>query len=47
MHFPLLLTPLGWVVMGAAGYVVYRAGKKSGRKEAEQSEKKEAKASAS
>jgi hypothetical protein len=40
MHFPLLLTPLGWVVLGAAGYVVYRAGKKSGKREAERREEK-------
>jgi hypothetical protein len=35
MHMPLLLTPLGWVVLGAAGYLVYRAGKNAGKKESE------------
>jgi hypothetical protein len=38
MHFPLLLTPLGWVVLGAAGYLVYRAGKTAGKKEVEKNE---------
>jgi hypothetical protein len=35
MHLPLLVTPLGWVVLGATGYLLYKAGKKSGKKEAE------------
>ena len=35
MHVPLLMTPLGWVVLGAASYLVYRAGKKAGKKAAE------------
>lgn len=46
MHLPLLLTPLGWVVLGAAGYMVYRAGKKAGEKKADKTtEKAKAKAS--
>jgi hypothetical protein len=40
MHLPLLVTPLGWVVLGATGYLLYRAGKKSGKKEAEKSTEK-------
>ena len=40
MHLPLLLNPLGWVVLGAAGYLVYRAGKKAGKKEVEKEEAK-------
>ncbi len=38
MHYPLALSPLGWVVLGVTAYVVYRAGKKSGKKEARQKE---------
>jgi hypothetical protein len=42
MHcFPFILSPLGWVALGAAGYLVYRAGKKSGKKETEKTEKLE------
>jgi hypothetical protein len=40
MHLPLLFTPLGWVVLGAAGYLVYRAGKKAGEKSVGKEEKK-------
>ena len=40
MHLPLALTPWGWVVLGAAGYLVYRAGKKAGEKAAEKDDKK-------
>ncbi len=40
MHVPLLLTPLGWVVLGAAGYLAYRTGKKSGQKEAQKNSEK-------
>jgi hypothetical protein len=40
MHLPLLVSPLGWIVLGAAGYLVYKAGKKSGEKTAEKEEKK-------
>ncbi len=43
MHLPLLVSPLGWVVLGATGYMLYKAGKKSGKKEAG-SEKKTEKA---
>lgn len=46
MHLPLMLTPLGWIVLGAAGYLVYRAGKKAGEKSAgKTTEKSEAKSS--
>ena len=42
MHLPLLVTPLGWVVLGVSGYLLYKAGEKSGKKETEKSvEKKE------
>ena len=37
MYIPCILTPLGWLAVGAAGYLLYRAGKKSGKKEAEKS----------
>ena len=40
MHFPLLLSPFGWVVLGAAGYIAYRAGKKAGKKDVEKTEQK-------
>jgi len=40
MHIPLLLTPLGWVVVGATGYLVYRAGKKAGMKASEKDKSK-------
>jgi hypothetical protein len=33
MHIPLLWNPLGWAVLGVAGYLVYRAGKSAGKKE--------------
>ncbi len=32
---PLVSNPLGWAVLGAAGYVTYKAGKKAGMKEEE------------
>ena len=35
MHLPLLVSPLGWVVLGATGYLLYKAGKNSGKKEVE------------
>jgi hypothetical protein len=40
MYVSCLLTPLGWLVVGATGYLLYRAGKKSGKKEAEKSAEK-------
>jgi hypothetical protein len=40
MHFPLVLTPLGWVVLGAAAYLVYKAGKKAGERTTAKSEPK-------
>lgn len=37
VYLPLLTTnPLGWAVLGAAGYLTYKAGKKSGLKDEEQ-----------
>jgi hypothetical protein len=40
MHYtPFFLSPLGWVVLGVAGYLVYRSGKESGKKEAGKKEK--------
>jgi len=37
VYLPLLTTnPLGWAVLGAAGYLAYKAGKKSGLKDEEQ-----------
>jgi hypothetical protein len=35
MHVPLLLSPLGWVVLGATSYLAFKAGKKAGQKETE------------
>ncbi|BBO90533.1 hypothetical protein DSCOOX_37130 [Desulfosarcina ovata subsp. ovata] len=40
MHLPLLFSPLGWVVLGASGYLLYKAGKKSGQKETEKKTEK-------
>jgi hypothetical protein len=40
MHLPLLVTPLGWIVLGTAGYLVYKAGKNSGKKEGEKKAEK-------
>lgn len=28
LHIPLLANPVGWAVLGAAGYLTYKAGKK-------------------
>ena len=32
MSVPVVAHPLGWVVLGAAGYLTYKAGKKDGKK---------------
>jgi len=32
MSVPVVAHPLGWVVLGAAGYLTYKAGKKNGKK---------------
>ena len=40
MYVSCLLAPLGWIAIGAAGYMLYRAGKKSGEKSVEKQEKK-------
>ena len=29
---PLVASPAGWVVLGAAGYITYKVGKKAGKK---------------
>lgn len=29
-QIPLLGSPIGWVVLGAGGYILYKAGKKKG-----------------
>ncbi len=34
LYLPLTATPLGWVVLGASGYLLYKAGKKKGQEEA-------------
>lgn len=40
VYLPLLTTnPLGWAILGAAGYLTYKAGKKTGLKGEEQVEK--------
>jgi len=33
MHLALLCNPLGWAVLGVAGYLIYRSGKSSGKKD--------------
>ncbi len=33
-YLPLTATPLGWVILGASGYMLYKAGKKKGEEEA-------------
>ena len=32
MTVPVVVHPIGWVVLGAAGYFTYKAGKKAGKK---------------
>lgn len=32
MSAPLVASPVGWVVLGAAGYITYKVGKKAGKK---------------
>ncbi|MGD9824363.1 hypothetical protein [Desulfobacter sp.] len=32
MSVPVVAHPLGWVILGAAGYLTYKAGKKAGKK---------------
>ena len=41
LHVPLLSNPLGWIVLGAAGYLLYKSGKKAGQQGAEQNKKPE------
>ena len=41
MHIPVICTsPLGWIILGTAGYIIYKAGKSSGKKSAEKELKK-------
>ncbi len=38
MHcLPLLSNPIGWLILGTVGYLLYKSGKKSGKQEAEES----------
>jgi|GEM_PF-1350190 len=32
MSAPIVASPVGWVVLGAAGYITYKVGKKVGKK---------------
>ena len=36
LHLPLFSHPLGWVVIGAAVYLLYKSGKRAGQKEKEE-----------
>ncbi|PIE62565.1 MAG: hypothetical protein CSA25_04510 [Desulfobacter postgatei] len=36
MSVPVVAHPLGWIVLGAAGYFTYKAGKKAGKKTEEE-----------
>ena len=39
MHcVPLLSNPVGWLILGVAGYFLYKAGKSAGRQEGEEKE---------
>ncbi len=33
MHVPFFSHPIGWLVLGAVGYLLYKSGKKAGEKE--------------
>ena len=33
-HIPLTTTPVGWLILGLGGYVLYQTGKKKGEQEA-------------
>ena len=33
-YLPLTASPLGWIILGAGGYALYKAGKKKGQDEA-------------
>ncbi len=33
LYLPLTATPLGWIILGASGYALYKAGKKKGLEE--------------
>ncbi len=38
MHcVPLLSNPVGWLILGTAGYFLYKSGKNAGKHEAEES----------
>lgn len=32
MTIPVVAHPIGWVILGAAGFITYKAGKKAGKK---------------
>lgn len=34
IYIPLTASPIGWIILGASGYALYRAGKKKGIDEA-------------
>ncbi len=36
LHIPLFYNPIGWIVLGATGYLLYKSGRKTGRKEKEE-----------
>ncbi len=33
LYLPLTATPFGWIILGAGGYALYKAGKKKGQEE--------------
>ncbi len=33
-YLPLTASPLGWIILGAGGYALYKAGKRKGQDEA-------------
>lgn len=39
VYLPLLSNPVGWLVLGGAGYLAYKAGKSAGKKSEEDVEK--------
>ncbi len=40
-YIPLTTNPVGWLILGASGYMLYKAGKKKGEEEAAASRIKE------
>jgi threonine/homoserine/homoserine lactone efflux protein len=41
LRIPFLFNPVGWVLLGGAGYLLYKAGKKAGESEKEEQNKPE------